>query len=375
MVKMYEESGQLCGRSLKKRMSDQDFQLCWGQHQQDTVQALKSLWQSEEFLDVTLACDDDQVQAHKVILSAASPFFRQILNRNPHSHPLLYIKGTTKKEMQALLNFIYSGETSVVQDELDAFMALAISLEIRGLIGDRDPQEPTKPIEETKKKRSLIKNENEPQIARPENKGIDKNIHQKLDNILGGRFSQEKEQEWFQEMQKMMKKTSLKTVKNSQNKNDNENKTFQSKIVKVKIKSSVSPSERKEEDMFIIGKDNRGFKSLNTISMIEEEIIGQQSNSFRKANDSGSCLNTSNTLMNESEYDEEVSALVMKSGPGWGCTECPYNAKQKSHVSEHVEGHIKGFTLPCKFCDKIFSMKRNLRHHVRKCKQNIKKFL
>jgi hypothetical protein len=28
----------------------------------------------------------------QVILSACSPFFRQILRRNPHQHPLLYLK-------------------------------------------------------------------------------------------------------------------------------------------------------------------------------------------------------------------------------------------------------------------------------------------
>ena len=33
----------------------------------------------------------------QVILSACSPFFRQVLRRNPHQHPLLYLKGVKFK--------------------------------------------------------------------------------------------------------------------------------------------------------------------------------------------------------------------------------------------------------------------------------------
>jgi len=61
----------------------------WDLHEENRLSALKSLWENEDFLDVTIACDDDQIDAHKVVLSAASPFFQNILKRNPHSHPLL----------------------------------------------------------------------------------------------------------------------------------------------------------------------------------------------------------------------------------------------------------------------------------------------
>ena len=101
--------------------------LQWDEHNQ--TQDIQSLWESQEFLDVTLVCDDDdQLEAHKLVLSAASPFFRKILQRNPHSHPLLYLRGATKKDIQALLLFIYSGETKVMQEELESFKTLANNL-------------------------------------------------------------------------------------------------------------------------------------------------------------------------------------------------------------------------------------------------------
>ena len=111
-----------------------DTNLQWKHHHETQACNLRSLWESGEFLDVTLVCDDGQVEAHKVILSSASPFLREILQRNPHSHPLLYMRGTSKKDIESVLLFIYSGETQVSQDELESFLALAASLQIQGLV-------------------------------------------------------------------------------------------------------------------------------------------------------------------------------------------------------------------------------------------------
>ena len=44
------------------------------------------------FTDVTLVLKDKQPPiANSVILSATRPFFRNILNKNTHYHPLVYI--------------------------------------------------------------------------------------------------------------------------------------------------------------------------------------------------------------------------------------------------------------------------------------------
>merc|ERR1712004_450456 len=95
--------------------------------------AFRELREEKDFFDVTLACDDSQVQAHKVILSACSTFFRNILRRNPHQHPLLYLKGVKYKELLSVLNFMYQGEVNVPQEELNSFLAVAADLRVKGL--------------------------------------------------------------------------------------------------------------------------------------------------------------------------------------------------------------------------------------------------
>ena len=65
---------------MKQAMTDvQEFCLRWNNHQSNLVSAFHDLRLGEDFVDVTLACDGRSLQAHKVVLSACSPFFRDLL--------------------------------------------------------------------------------------------------------------------------------------------------------------------------------------------------------------------------------------------------------------------------------------------------------
>ena len=115
-------------------MSDTEkFCLRWNDFERNISGALKELKDDEDFFDVTLACDDNQLQAHKVILSACSSFFRRILKKNKHNHPLLYLKGVRHIDLVSVLNFMYYGEVSVAQEDLNTFLAVAEDLNVKGL--------------------------------------------------------------------------------------------------------------------------------------------------------------------------------------------------------------------------------------------------
>ena len=114
-------------------MSAEKFCLRWNDFEANISTAFRELREDKDFFDVTLACDDDQLQAHKVILSACSPFFRTVLKRNKHEHPLLYLKGVKYIDLVAVLNFMYHGEVNVAQEELNSFLAVAEDLKVKGL--------------------------------------------------------------------------------------------------------------------------------------------------------------------------------------------------------------------------------------------------
>jgi len=113
------------------------FSLKWNDFEYNISQAFRELRDEEDFFDVTLACEDEQIQAHKVILSAGSPFFRNILRRNIHQNPLLYLKGVKYTDLQYVLSFMYRGEVDVAQDELNSFLATAEDLKVKGLSGSK----------------------------------------------------------------------------------------------------------------------------------------------------------------------------------------------------------------------------------------------
>merc|ERR1712002_703437 len=128
------------------KMATEKFCLRWNDFENNISGAFRELREDKDFFDVTLACDDEQLQAHKVILSACSPFFRTVLRRNPHAHPLLYLKGVKYSDLQSVLNFMYHGEVNVAQEELNSFLAVAEELSVKGLTqnqpGNSKPPQP-----------------------------------------------------------------------------------------------------------------------------------------------------------------------------------------------------------------------------------------
>ena len=109
--------------------------LRWNEFQQKTGNAFRNLREDFDFLDVTLACKDgQQIEAHKVILAASSPFFKKILARNKHPHPLIFMRGVKSVDLLAIVDFLYFGETKVFQENLDNFLGIAEELQLEGLM-------------------------------------------------------------------------------------------------------------------------------------------------------------------------------------------------------------------------------------------------
>ena len=110
----------------------EQINLSWSDYERCTLDAFRLLKHREEFTDVTLVCDgDNQIRAHKVIISACSPFFRNILLKNPHPNPLIYLNGVNFDDLKCLINFMYSGQTQVAPDDFHSFMNAGLDLSIR----------------------------------------------------------------------------------------------------------------------------------------------------------------------------------------------------------------------------------------------------
>jgi len=140
--------------------SAEKFCLRWNDFQQNITTVFGALKDDTEFADVTLACEDgQQVEAHKVILASASPFFLDLLRRNKHPHPLIYMRGIKSEDLVAIVDFLYYGEANVYQENLDYFLSVAAELKLKGLSGKQPIQEEPIPTPTKNKTKQFTKRE------------------------------------------------------------------------------------------------------------------------------------------------------------------------------------------------------------------------
>lgn len=134
----------------------EEFALCWNNFTENIVSGFSILQEDESLCDVTLgnkfllipsqqffykvlfllsilAVEGKLLKAHKMVLSLSSPYFKSMFNANPCQHPIIFLKDVQYKLVQHLLDFIYLGKTNVKHVDLQAFMEVAESLQIKGL--------------------------------------------------------------------------------------------------------------------------------------------------------------------------------------------------------------------------------------------------
>ena len=139
-----------CGINMFEKLC-----LQWNDFQENVKVSFGNLREDKHFTDVTLACEDgQQVEAHKVILASSSPFFLDLLRRNKHPHPLIYMRGLKSEDLVAMIDFLYFGEANVYQENLDSFLAVAEELQLKGLMGSGAEEEAEK-VSNLKQRRNL----------------------------------------------------------------------------------------------------------------------------------------------------------------------------------------------------------------------------
>ena len=129
--------------------------LQWNEFKEIINSAFGKLRDDNDFSDVTLASEDGkQIEAHKIVLASSSPFFKELLQKNKHSHPLVYMRGVKYEDLVAIIDFLYVGEANVSQDNLDSFLAVAGELKLKGLSGEGKEESKVENNEEPTKKQT-----------------------------------------------------------------------------------------------------------------------------------------------------------------------------------------------------------------------------
>ena len=149
--------------------------LQWNDFKEKANALFENLREDHDFTDVTLACEDGKlVEAHKVILAAASPFFKTLLTKHKHPHPLIFMRGVNSENLSAIVDFLYRGEANILQDNLDSFLLIAEDLKLKGLVGS---SEVVREKEESRSSEEVTEESKPKLLERKPNNQADSNVN------------------------------------------------------------------------------------------------------------------------------------------------------------------------------------------------------
>ena len=104
--------------------NSEDLSVQWDGFSENLSSYFRSLREDTEFTDVTLVCEYGQqrVEAHKMILAGSSPVFHNLFAGNRQMCQVVYLRGVQLNDLAAVLDYIYLGEASLPQEELQSLL-------------------------------------------------------------------------------------------------------------------------------------------------------------------------------------------------------------------------------------------------------------
>lgn len=106
-------------------------------HQMEMLEQAKHLCDRQDFVDVTIYCEDGVVRAHQMLLAVASPFLKLLFQTSPLygiEDICLILPETKACLVQALIHFVYTGTVVSKEDNFYSLMKLVYALSINASI-------------------------------------------------------------------------------------------------------------------------------------------------------------------------------------------------------------------------------------------------
>jgi len=318
--------------------NSEKFCLRWNDFESNINKAFIELREDKEFFDVTLVCDEDQIQAHKVILSACSPFFRSVLRRNRHEHPLLYMKGVKYVDMLSVLNFMYQGEVNISQEDLNSFLSVAEDLQVKGLTQSGHPSSskakqvekpvPSGKVRETQEYRQIPPPQTNTRVT-PAQESRSKYSHQ------APTFSSQDDD--IQEITPVKSEPGL----------------VQQNIDQGYVDNPINSGEGVVADP---NSDNHDYQDAYEDYDYDQAYQGE-------------------TNIQHTEGTKDIDGLVASYMQKitdenqvhmWQCIECGKTSRYITNLKDHVEAnHLEGLTYRCPECQKVSKSRQSLRAHMK----------
>jgi len=297
-------------------LAKDDFSSC-------VSRSVQNLFKDNEFTDVTLVCElNQQIKAHKVILSSSSTFFRGILTVNRHHHPLIYLKGVKHKKLKQIIEFVYLGEINIEKSEVNAFVELGKDLKIDGLF-----EEDAEKVHENS--------------SPPTPRGFHSINERPVDDIVDNEFS-------FYSLEEKANDSLDSEDEFLQN---NENETLVSPTST--LKEEKQGCEEIDELMKIYQK-----KEVSAVELVscqinyEDSILGSPLRKKIKLEQGlGGRQRTKELMEIYKKKDVELEDDLKP----FACTKCDFASEHQGGFKKHILSKHEGMRYQCEQCEKSYS--------------------
>jgi len=335
-------------------MGAEKFCLRWNDFETNLSSAFRDLRADKDLFDVTLSCGVDTLQAHKLVLSACSDMFRTMFRKSQpgigQGHTILYLRGVHSADMQAVLDFMYHGEVSVAQEELNSFLSVAEDLKVKGLTQKQSDNAPAPKIPEFTERKVQESNNSsysnyEQKRSKPEYTSQVSPAPPKRPRPPPPKPSLPPPEPEIQEIVPVKTEPVAAPIA-----------PYQQVATMEHIEDTVEEHAVETYDGYA-GYEDDGYQ-------YQDHDVGQYTD--------GQALDTSRGDGAKVDLQSYITKVNNFDGMKFSCTLCGKQNNQKGNLMKHVESvHFpNSFTHQCKYCDQIFYAKNNLYVHVSKYHKN-----
>lgn len=85
----------------------------------------------EKLTDCTIAAEGKMIKAHRLVLSLASEYLRELFMASEGQNPIIVLKDVPEKHLLLILEYIYAGRIELESEDVDGFKKVADSLKIK----------------------------------------------------------------------------------------------------------------------------------------------------------------------------------------------------------------------------------------------------
>ena len=371
------------------------------------TQSFGLLRREQDLCDVTLVSEDEvHIDAHKVVLSACSKFFKSLLGKLSKSNPspLIYLGGVTSKNLNYVLDYIYVGEVQLLHEDVDDFLdyarkfkiyGLGLEKETRGNEAEADGQTHNVTAASSNGKATVVpKKETQDEI----------DVNALIDSDSDSNEDDEQENDILEETLNETLKNSSESVADLEEQGEDAHQGTEKSNVCSKDKSPEETSSDSEMDCDITQTEypndeaieaamdldvsqstvsikvesveqqvNQVLKEIS--SVVTQELIETESTA-KETEDSASGQNreevvTKIRILNAEEADLKTRELTERIENGFKCQLCQFVSKIAVTTYNHIEKiHFEGFAYTCQTCGKQFESKRHFGSHRGRCDKN-----